>query len=97
MRKVIIDTDTGSDDAAAILMAAASSDIEILGVTTLSGNIPIECAVNNALMSLEIAGSNAPVFRGRGNSFDSPVGNGNFRSRRRRFGRYGFSSSDQKT
>lgn len=42
MRKIIIDTDTGSDDAAAIMMAVAASDVEIMGVTTLGGNITLE-------------------------------------------------------
>ena len=41
MRKVIIDTDTGSDDAASIMLAVAAADVEILGVTTLCGNIAL--------------------------------------------------------
>ena len=49
MRKFIIDTDTGSDDASAIMMAVASPDVEILGITTLAGNISLEQATKNAL------------------------------------------------
>lgn len=41
-RKFIIDTDTASDDAAAIMMAALSDDIELLGVTAVSGNVDVE-------------------------------------------------------
>ena len=53
MRKIIIDTDTGSDDAAAIMMAVAASDVEIMGVTTLGGNITLEQTTKNALQTLE--------------------------------------------
>ena len=64
MRKIIIDTDTGSDDAAAILMAVASSDIDVLGITTLGGNIPIIQTTKNALQTLEICGADIPVYSG---------------------------------
>ena len=63
-RKLIIDTDTGADDAAALILAAQSADVEILGVTTLAGNVDLEQSTRNALMALEIGGSGAPVFRG---------------------------------
>ena len=45
MRKLIIDTDTGSDDAVAILMALLSDDIEVLAMTTVSGNAPLELSL----------------------------------------------------
>ncbi len=64
MRKFIIDTDTGSDDAAALLLAAASEEIEILGVTTVSGNVPLKQATLNALMTLETAECGAKVYPG---------------------------------
>lgn len=54
MRKNIIDTDTGSDDAAAIMMAVADPNIEILGVTALGGNISLEQTTKNALQTLEV-------------------------------------------
>ena len=63
-RKMIIDTDTGGDDALAILMAARCPDVEILGVTVAAGNVPLPQALKNALMSLEVAGCDAPVFPG---------------------------------
>ena len=59
-RKLIIDTDTGADDASALILAAKSSGIEILGVTTLAGNVDLEQSTRNALMALEIAGCGAP-------------------------------------
>lgn len=55
MRKFLIDTDTGSDDAVALLMAARVPDIELLGVTTLGGNIPLVQTTKNALQALEEA------------------------------------------
>ena len=63
-RKVIIDTDTGADDACAIIMAAKSKNLNILGVTTLAGNVELEQSTKNALAALEIAGCDAPVYGG---------------------------------
>ena len=63
-RKIIIDSDTGADDASAIILAAKNQEIEILGVTVLVGNVSLEQSAKNALAALEIAGSNAPVYKG---------------------------------
>ena len=63
-RKIIIDTDTGADDASAIILAARSANLEILGVTVLVGNVDLEQGTRNALMALEMAGSDAPVYKG---------------------------------
>ena len=64
MRKFIIDTDTASDDAAAIALAVLSSEIDLLGVTVVAGNVDVEQAGRNALMTLEVCGSGAPVYLG---------------------------------
>ena len=64
MRRLIIDTDTGTDDAAALLVACAADDIEILAVTTVAGNIPLEKGTANALQTLEAAGQRIPVYPG---------------------------------
>ena len=63
-RKIIIDTDTGADDASALILAAKSPAVEILGVTVLAGNVSLEQGSKNALSALEAAGCEAPVFRG---------------------------------
>lgn len=63
-RKIIIDTDTGADDASALILAAKSDDIDILGVTTNAGNVDLKQSTLNALMALEVAGSDAPVYKG---------------------------------
>ena len=63
-RKVIIDTDTGADDSSALILAAMCDDIEIVGVTVLVGNVDLEQSAKNALMALEMAGCDAPVYKG---------------------------------
>lgn len=69
VRKVIIDTDTGADDASALILAARSPEIEIMGVTVLAGNVDLEQATKNALAALELAGCDAPVYKGSGERY----------------------------
>lgn len=64
IRKIIIDTDTGGDDAAALILAARSDAVEILGVTVAAGNVSLEQAAKNCLAALELAGCTAPVYLG---------------------------------
>jgi len=65
LRKIIIDTDCGIDDAVAIMMAVACKEIEILGITTVSGNTDIENVNKNVLRLLKFLGKdNIPVFKG---------------------------------
>ena len=68
-RKIIIDTDTGADDSAAIILAAKNEYVKIIGVTTMAGNVDSEQSALNALMALEIAGVDAPVYVGSEESF----------------------------
>ena len=59
-RKIIIDTDPGQDDAFAILLAFASpEDIEVLGLTTVAGNVPLKLTQRNARIICELAGKPA--------------------------------------
>ncbi len=55
-RKIIIDTDPGQDDAVAILLALASPELELLGVTCVAGNVPLELTAKNARIVCELAG-----------------------------------------
>ena len=64
MTKIIIDTDPGIDDAMAIFYAAAAPDIELLGLTTIFGNVTTKTATRNALRLLEAAGLDLPVAHG---------------------------------
>ena len=64
-RPIIIDTDPGQDDAIAILAALASPELEVLGITTVAGNVPLELTARNALILVELAGRpDVPVFAG---------------------------------
>jgi purine nucleosidase len=66
MPDFLIDTDTASDDAVAIIMALAAPDVRVLGLTTVAGNVSLEQATRNALLTADICGSNVPVFVGAG-------------------------------
>ena len=62
---LVIDTDTASDDAVALLMAARSPHASIRAVTTVAGNVPLPQATRNALVTLELVGaSEVPVYEG---------------------------------
>ena len=64
--RIIIDTDPGTDDAVAILIALANfNDEEILGITTVAGNVGVKVGTRNALRILEQAGrNNIKVYEG---------------------------------
>ena len=64
-RKIIIDTDPGQDDAVAILLALASPELRVLGITAVAGNVPLSLTALNARKVCELAGrTNVPVFAG---------------------------------
>ena len=65
IHRIIIDTDPGQDDAVAILLALASPEIEVLGITAVAGNVPLSFTATNARKVLELAGrTDIPVFAG---------------------------------
>ncbi len=67
---IILDCDPGHDDAIAILLAIASPEVELIGVTTVAGNTTIDKTTSNALRILELAGrSDIPVYRGADKPF----------------------------
>lgn len=64
-RRIIIDTDPGQDDAVAILLALASPELEVLGITCVAGNVPLPLTAVNARKVCELAGrTDLPVFAG---------------------------------
>lgn len=63
-RPFIIDTDTASDDAVALLMALRWPDVEVKAITVVAGNVNLDQAVRNALYTAELCGSDVPVYRG---------------------------------
>jgi purine nucleosidase len=65
LKRIIIDTDPGVDDALAFLLALASPEIKLEALTTTQGNVTLEKATRNALSVLELAcASHIPVARG---------------------------------
>ena len=63
--KIIIDTDPGQDDAVAILLALASPELDVLGITAVAGNVPLALTEKNARKICELAGKpNVKVFAG---------------------------------
>ena len=74
MLKVIIDTDPGQDDAVAILLALASPEIEVLGITAVAGNVPLALTERNARMVCDIAGRpDVKVFAGCDAPLERPL------------------------
>lgn len=63
-RKFLIDTDTASDDAVAILMALRTPDVEVEAITVVQGNMPVEQGAKNALYTVELCGKHTPVYIG---------------------------------
>lgn len=64
-RRIIIDTDPGHDDACAILAAVAATELDVLAITTVAGNVPLDKTTFNALRLRELAGApDIPVYQG---------------------------------
>ncbi|WP_158823643.1 nucleoside hydrolase [Granulicella sp. S156] len=63
-RKILIDTDTASDDAVALIMALRSPDVSVQAITVVAGNVSVEQGTRNALYTVELCGASVPVFSG---------------------------------
>lgn len=65
MTRIIVDTDTASDDAVALVMALRTPGVEVEAVTTVAGNVPVGQATQNALYVLErCVATDVPVYQG---------------------------------
>lgn len=64
MRRFLIDSDTASDDAVALVMALNHPGVEVVGITVVAGNVPLELGVQNALYTVERCGKSVPVYAG---------------------------------
>lgn len=65
VEKIIIDTDPGQDDAVAILLALASPELEVLGITCVAGNVPLPLTVLNTCKVVDLSGiPDVPIFAG---------------------------------
>jgi purine nucleosidase len=63
-RAFLIDTDVASDDAVALIMALRASDVRVLAITTVAGNVDVQQATRNALYTVELCQANVPVYAG---------------------------------
>ena len=64
MRTLLIDTDTASDDAVALIMALRSREVQVAAITVVAGNVAVAQATSNALFTAELCGSDVPVYSG---------------------------------
>jgi purine nucleosidase len=64
-RPFLIDTDTASDDAVALVMAVRHPEVDVRAITVVAGNVPLDQGVQNALYTLELCGrEDVPVYAG---------------------------------
>jgi inosine-uridine nucleoside N-ribohydrolase len=69
---VILDVDTGTDDAVAIMLALRHPAIDVVGVTTVNGNAPVDVVLDNTLRVLDLAGARVPALRGAERPLERP-------------------------
>src|SRR5436309_798784 len=73
-RPIIIDTDPGTDDAVAILLAFAAPELEVLGLVAVAGNLPLAHTERNARALCELAGRpEVPVYAGCARPMGRPL------------------------
>ncbi len=63
-RTFLIDTDTASDDAVALIMALCAPEVRVVAITVVAGNVNVEQATRNALYTAELCGAKVPVYSG---------------------------------
>jgi purine nucleosidase len=63
-RTFLIDTDTASDDAVALIMALRAPDVRVAAITVVAGNVEVQQATRNALYTVELCGASVPVYAG---------------------------------
>ena len=72
--KLILDVDTGTDDAVALMLAALHPDLELVGATTVNGNVPVDHCTENSLRVFDHIGVQVPVYEG----VDRPIARADF-------------------
>ncbi|MFZ0939066.1 MAG: nucleoside hydrolase [Candidatus Sulfotelmatobacter sp.] len=63
-RTFLIDTDTASDDAVALIMALRAPDVRVAAITMVAGNVDVQQATRNALYTIELCKADVPVYVG---------------------------------
>ncbi len=69
VKNVIIDCDTGMDDAVALLLAIRSPILNVIGITCVNGNVTLDKVINNTLRVVDHGGKNVPVYAGADSAF----------------------------
>jgi len=78
-RSIVIDTDTASDDAVALVLAVREPSVDVRAVTVVAGNVPLDLAVRNAIVTLDLAGGAAiPLHAGRDRPLVRPLDTAQF-------------------
>jgi purine nucleosidase len=77
-RTILIDTDTASDDAVALIMALRSPLVGVAAITTVAGNVPVEQGTKNALYVVELCGADVPVHMGAAAPLRRPLETANW-------------------
>ncbi|HUS42691.1 MAG TPA: nucleoside hydrolase [Ilumatobacteraceae bacterium] len=78
-RSIVIDTDTASDDAVALVLAVREPSVDVRAVTVVAGNVPIDLAVRNAIVTLDLAGgSDIAVHAGSDRPLARPLDTAQF-------------------
>jgi purine nucleosidase len=95
-RQFLIDTDTASDDAVALIMALRHPEVEVLAVTTVAGNMDVQQATRNALYVAELCGASVPVFMGAEKPLRRPACRAEWFHGKDGLGEHGFSPSHRK-
>jgi purine nucleosidase len=72
-RNILIDTDTASDDAVALIMALRSPAVRVAAITLVAGNVSVEQGTQNALYTVELCDSSVPVFTGAAAPLTRPL------------------------
>src|SRR6266487_1955623 len=73
MRHFLIDTDTASDDAVALVMALRDPNVQIEAITVVAGNVSLDQGVQNALYTIELCQKQVPVYRGMSSPLLRPL------------------------
>lgn len=73
MIRLLVDTDTASDDAVALVMALRTPGVSVEAITVVAGNVPLDQGVQNALYTVELCASRAPVFAGMAKPLTRPL------------------------
>jgi len=72
-RNLLIDTDTASDDAVALIMALRSPHVSVLAITVVAGNVSVDQGTRNALLTAELCASQVPVYTGAAAPLSRPL------------------------